>query len=55
MGQAGKDEEKEGRFSSGLPLMQCVLDKTSSGATENESATEVLLINLGRGQYAPLR
>ena len=37
-GQAGKGEKKEApRFSCGLPLMQCVLVKTASGATGNES------------------
>ena len=34
-GQAGKGE----RFSCGLPLMQCVLVKTASGATGNESGS----------------
>ncbi len=37
-GQAGKGDEKvASRFSSGLPLMQCVLVKTASGATGNVS------------------
>ena len=37
-GQAGKGKRK---FSCGLPLMQCVLVKTASGAAGNESGGKV--------------
>ena len=46
-----KGDERPGRNDVGLPLMQCVLVKTASGATGNESTltrllTHSILINL---------
>jgi len=41
-----------GRLGS-LPLMQCVLVKTASGATGNESGTS-LPVFYGEGEYASL-
>ena len=35
---------KETRFSCGLPLMQCVLVKTASGATGNESESNPVVM-----------